>query len=327
MNTPPNHPSQPASKGSAAATPLQGVWIPAATPFGADGEVAPDLFVAHCRWLIAEGAAGIAPFGTTSEGNSLSAGEKALLLQALLDGGIAPSLLMPGTGACALPDAVAQTRAAVKAGCAAALVLPPFYYKAAVNDEGLFAFFSELIEQIGSQDLRICLYHIPPVAQMGFSLGLIDKLLARHGAVIAGLKDSSGNFEYTRSVLEAFPQLRVFAGSESFLLDTVRAGGAGCITATGNINIAQVADVYTRREQADAEALQQAITRRRKIVEAHPVIPSVKAALAEVHGRPDWARVRPPLLPLAAPARAALLDALRADGWTARNTTAQESFA
>ena len=302
-------------------TPLQGVWIPAATPFADDGSVDADLFVAHCRWLIAQGAAGIAPFGTTSEGNSLSASEKDRLLRALLAGGIEGARLMPGTGACALPDAVAQTRAAVAAGCAAALVLPPFYYKAAVNDDGLFAFFSELIEQVASTDLRICLYHIPPVAQVGFSLGLIERLLARHGELIVGIKDSSGNFDYTRSVLEAFPQMRVFAGSESFLLDTVRAGGAGCITATGNLNIGAIAQVFARRDEPGAEDRQQAITRRRRIVEAHPVIPSVKAALAEVHGAPAWANVRAPLLRLAAPARSALLEALRADGWVGGTPT------
>lgn len=308
-------------------TSLQGVWIPAATPFAADGSVDAELFVAHCRWLLAQGAAGIAPFGTTSEGNSLSAGEKEMLLHALLEGGVAASQLMPGTGACALPDAVAQTGAAVAAGCAAALVLPPFYYKAAVNDDGLFAFFSELIERVASPQLRICMYHIPPVAQVGFSLALIERLLARHGDSVVGIKDSSGNFEYTRSVLQAFPQLRVFAGSESFLLDTVRAGGAGCITATGNINIGAIAEVYARRNEPDADALQQAITRRRRIVEAYPVIPAVKAALAEVHGNPDWANVRAPLLRLEAKARSALLEALQADGWSAARTSSTESFA
>ncbi|MEO6407725.1 MAG: dihydrodipicolinate synthase family protein [Burkholderiaceae bacterium] len=294
---------------------LQGIWIPATTPFADNGSVDAGLFVAHCKWLIANGAAGIAPFGTTSEGNSLSASEKQTLLQALLAAGVPAAQLMPGTGACALPDAVAQTRAAVDAGCAAALVLPPFYYKAAINDDGLFAFFNELIEQVGSNDLRICLYHIPPVAQVGFSLALIERLLARHGELIVGLKDSSGNFEYTRSVLAAFPQLRVFAGSESFLLDTLRAGGAGCITATGNLNIRAISHVHARSEEADAPDLQQAITRRRRIVEGYPVIPAIKAALAQLHGAASWANVRAPLLPLEVKARGAVLDALAADGW------------
>ena len=294
---------------------LQGIWIPATTPFADNGSVDAGLFVAHCQWLLANGAAGIAPFGTTSEGNSLSADEKRTLLQALIGGGIPAAQLMPGTGACALPDAVAQTRAAVDAGCAAALVLPPFYYKAAINDDGLFAFFNELIEQVGSSELRICLYHIPPVAQVGFSLELIGRLLARHGDTIVGLKDSSGNFEYTRSVLQAYPQLRVFAGSESFLLDTLRAGGAGCITATGNLNIAAISQVHARQGEADAPALQAAITRRRKIVEGYPVIPSLKTVLAELHGAPAWANVRAPLMRLKDEPRRALFDALAADGF------------
>ncbi len=296
-------------------TPLQGIWIPAATPFADNGSVDTGLFVAHCKWLLANGAAGIAPFGTTSEGNSLSASEKQTLLRALIASGIPAAQLMPGTGACALPDAVAQTRAAAEAGCAAALVLPPFYYKAAIDDDGLFAFFNELVDRVGSNDLRICLYHIPPVAQVGFSLALIERLLARHGELIVGLKDSSGQFEYTRSVLAAFPQLRVFAGSESFLLDTLRAGGAGCITATGNLNIRAIAQVHARRDEADASDLQQAITRRRRIVEGYPVIPGIKAALAQLHGAASWANVRAPLMALDGARRDALLEALRADGF------------
>ena len=296
-------------------TPLQGIWIPATTPFADNGSVDAGLFVAHCKWLLANGAAGIAPFGTTSEGNSLSANEKQTLLHAMIAAGIPAAQLMPGTGACALPDAVTQTRAAVEAGCAAALVLPPFYYKSAINDEGLFAFFNELVDQVASRNLRICLYHIPPVAQVGFSLELIERLLARYGELIVGLKDSSGQFDYTRSVLAAFPQLRVFAGSESFLLDTLRAGGAGCITATGNLNIRAIADVHARRDAAEAPDLQQAITRRRRVVEAFPVIPAIKAALAQLHGAPAWAHVRAPLIALDAKRRETLLDALRADGW------------
>ena len=308
-------------------TPLQGIWIPATTPFAANGSVDAGLFIAHCKWLLANGAAGIVPFGSTSEGNSLSANEKQTLLQALLASGIPAAQLMPGTGACALPDAVAQTRAAVDAGCAAALVLPPFYYKAAINDDGLFAFFNELIEQVGSSDLRVCLYHIPPVAQVGFSLALIERLLARHGELIVGLKDSSGNFEYTRSVLAAFPQMRVFAGSESFLLDTLRAGGAGCITATGNLNIRAISQVHARRDEADAPDLQQAITRRRRIVEGYPVIPSIKAVLAQLHGAAAWANVRAPLMPLDDKARSALFEALRADGFSSVAQPALEEVA
>jgi 4-hydroxy-tetrahydrodipicolinate synthase len=292
---------------------FEGVLIPVCTPFAADGTPDARLLVAHCEWLLGQGAAGLAVFGTTSEANSLSVAEKRALLEALRAAGIDGSALMPGTGACAVPDAVELTRAALAAGARGVLMLPPFYYKA-INDDGLFAFYSEVIERVGSADLRVYLYHIPPVAQVGISFTLIERLLARYPEAVVGIKDSSGDWKHTRRLNEVFPGFEVFAGSESFLLGNLRAGGAGCITATGNINAAAIAQLFRRWRDADADDLQQAITRRRRLVESFPVIAAAKSVLAEIHRTPDWRRTRPPLVPLDDERRARLLQQLRADG-------------
>src|SRR5829696_1003540 len=94
---------------------LRGVLAPVLTPF--DDRLAPDVgrFVAHCRWLVAQGAA-LAIFGTNSEAASMSVGERLSLTDALLEAGVPASKLMPGTGASALTDAVELTRHASRAG-------------------------------------------------------------------------------------------------------------------------------------------------------------------------------------------------------------------
>src|SRR5215813_8033972 len=165
-----------------------GVIAPVLTPFGEDGGPDAERFVEHCQWLMATGCTALAPFGTTSEGNSLGLDERMELLEDLVDGGIEPSKLMPGTGACSLGDAVVLSRHAVDLGCGGVLMLPPFYYKAP-SEEGLFRFFAEVIEGVGDDRLKIYLYHIPPVAQVGFSLPLIGRLLREFPKTVVGLKD------------------------------------------------------------------------------------------------------------------------------------------
>ncbi|MDW3687582.1 dihydrodipicolinate synthase family protein [Cupriavidus sp. CV2] len=296
-----------------------GLWVPTSTPFAPNGSVDRNLFLTHCKALLDEGADGLAILGTTSEANSLSVSERADQLDLLIDNDISPSKLMPGTGACSIEDAVQLTSAATNAGCAGVLLLPPFYYKG-LSEDGLFAFLSELIERVGAAQLRLYLYHIPPVAQIGYSLPLIERLLKRYPNTIAGLKDSSGDFDNTLAVIRNFPQLHVFPGSETFLLDGLRAGAAGCISATGNINAKAIKEVYVRWKEPNADRLQAAITRRRKLVEAYPLIPAVKAVLAARYGDSAWNRVRAPLQSLDGDRASELTDQLAKDG-LARATT------
>jgi 4-hydroxy-tetrahydrodipicolinate synthase len=263
---------------------FSGVIAPVLTPFGEDGGPDVERFVAHCQWLMQEGCTALAPFGTTSEGNSLGIDERMELLEELADSDIEASQLMPGTGSCALADAVVLTRHAVDVGCGGVLMLPPFYYKAP-NEEGLFRFFSEVIEGVGDDRLKVYLYHIPPVAQVGFSLSLIGRLIKAFPATVVGLKDSSGDWSNTAAILEAYPQFEVFPGSEIFLLDGLRQGAAGCISATCNVSAAAIRNVYDNWRSADADRLQGAIAALRKAIQAYPMIPALKAIIA--HYRQD----------------------------------------
>lgn len=296
---------------------LRGVLAPVLTPFHAD--LTPDArrLAAHCRWLLAHGCAGLSPFGTTSEANSLSVEERENLLDAVLEGGVPAERLVPGTGSCALPDAVRLGAYAVRRGCAGALMLPPFYYKA-VGDDGLFRFFSEVIQRVGDGRLRVYLYHIPPVAQVGIGPKLVERLLRAYPRAIAGMKDSSGDMANTKAMLERFGKdgLDVFVGSERFLLEGMRAGGAGCITATGNVNPAAIDRLFREWSAPGAERLQEDVNAVRGLVEKVPVIPALKAIVASEAHDPAWLAVRPPLVELDPARREELVGSLRALGFS-----------
>jgi 4-hydroxy-tetrahydrodipicolinate synthase len=298
-----------------ASQPFAGVLVPVLTPFTATGEPDAGRFIAFCRWLLDQGADGLAIFGTTSEANSMSAGERMELLDRLIAAGIPAAKLMPGSGACAVTEAAALSRHAVGHGCGGVLMLPPFYYKG-MSDDGLFAFFSAVIDRVSASALKVYLYHIPPQTVLGLSLDLVGRLIKAYPSTVVGLKDSSGDWNNTAALLDRFPDFAVFPGSEVFLLDGLRKGGAGCITATGNVNVPGIRKVYENWKTPQADALQAEITLARKTIQAYPMVPALKRIVAHFHHDPEWATVRPPMLPLSEAQSAALLADLNKIGFT-----------
>ena len=286
---------------------ITGVLSPVVTPFKPDLSPDPDRFVRQCRWLLSQNV-GLAVFGTNSEANSLSVDEKIELLDRLVGAGLDPSRMMPGTGHCALPDSVRMTAHAVKLGCAGVLMLPPFYYKG-VSDDGLYRSFAEVIDRVGESRLRVYLYHIPPVAQVPITVPLVEKLLKAYPAQIAGMKDSSGDWNNTKSFLDAFAKagFDVFAGSETFLLRNMRNGGRGCISATANVHPGPIARLHDTWQSADADAQQARLDEIRSVFQKFPMIPALKAAIAHHGGDASWGTVRPPLVDLSAEQAKALM--------------------
>ncbi len=275
---------------------MQGVLSPVVTPFNDD--LAPDFdrWIAHCRWLQARDC-GLAVFGTNSEANSLSARERIGLLERGLEAGLDPTRMMPGTGSCALTEAVELTALAVKRGCSGVLMLPPFYYKG-LSEDGLYAFYSEVIQRVGDERLALYLYHIPQFAGVPILHGLIERLVKDYPRTVLGIKDSSGDWSNTKAMLDRFPDFGVFCGSESFLLDNMRNGGAGCISATANINAPAIVDLFNNWEKDNADDRQARVTRFRKAIEGFAMIPALKSTVAIVTDDPAWNTVRPPLMPL-----------------------------
>ncbi len=294
------------------ATRIRGVLAPVLTPFNHELEPDVDRFIAHCQWLIGNDA-GLAIFGTNSEAASLSVDERIFLTDALLGAGVPASRLMPGTGACSLSDAVTLTRHAVKNGAAGVLMVPPFYFKN-VSDDGLFAYYSEVIERVGDERLAIYLYHIPQFTQVPITLGLIERLLKRYPKTVAGAKDSSGDWNNSKAMIDTFGKdgFDVFPASESLLSKAMPIGGAGCISATVNMNPAGIHAVYEQWNSVQAESLQAQADTVRKIFQAVPMIPAMKHVVAEFARDPEWRFVRPPLCQLTEDVASDLLHQLRA---------------
>ena len=292
---------------------LLGVLCPVVTPFDANLDPDADRLIRQCQWLLTQNV-GLAVFGTNSEANSLSVDEKIELLDRLVAAGVDTSRMMPGTGCCALTDTVRLTAHAARLGCAGVLMLPPFYYKG-VSDDGIYASIAETIQRVGDDALRIYLYHIPPIAQVGFSVELIGSLVTDFPDTVVGIKDSSGDWNNTNAMLERhWDDFRIFVGSESFLLANMRNGGAGCISATANINPAAIDRLYREWRSDGADAQQQALDELRATIAEYPMIPALKASIAEFSGDDGWRTVRPPLVRLGKKQSAALAASLRGRG-------------
>lgn len=295
-----------------------GLWAPAVTPL--DDALLPDAerFIAHAKGLLADGCHGIGIYGTTGEATSFSIGEKEALLEKTLAAGIPPEQLMVGTGCAALSDTLQLTKRALALDCTKVLMLPPFYYKG-VSDDGLYASYAEVIERIGDPKLRIYLYHFPRLSMVPITHKVIERLIAAFPGTIAGLKDSSGDGESLQAYLNAFPQLAIFPGTETLMLAGLQNGGAGCITASANVNAPALRRLYDAWRAGDAEVatLQEQITAVRQVLQANPMIPTLKRILADQAGDVGWRRVRPPLTQLPDDVAAALQSKLAAVGFGA----------
>jgi 4-hydroxy-tetrahydrodipicolinate synthase len=278
---------------------FEGVIAPVSTPYGDDGAPDAERFAAHAAWLLQDGCTALAPFGTTSEANSLGLDERMEMLEELEDHGIDPAKLMPGTGMCSVADAITLTQHAVDVGCGGVLMLPPFYYKGP-SEEGLYRYFAQVIDGVADERLKVYLYHIPPVAQVGIPLSLIGRLVKAYPQTVVGLKDSSGDWANTKSILEAYPQLEIFPGSEAYLLDALRMGGAGCISATANVNAKMLRRLFDNWKGGEADKIQAEIGAIRKTFQAYPMIPFLKAVIGHYRSDPGWAKMRPPFVELPA---------------------------
>jgi 4-hydroxy-tetrahydrodipicolinate synthase len=294
---------------------IRGVLAPVLTPFNAQLAIDGTRFIAHCRWLVAQGA-GLAIFGTNSEAASIAVPERLALTEQLVAAGVPAARLMPGTGACALSDAVELTRQASRIGAAGALMLPPFFFKG-VSDDGLFAYYAEVIERVGSGCAPIYLYHIPQVSQVPITLELIERLLKRYPGVVAGAKDSSGDWANAKAMIDNFAGsgFDVFPASESLLSRSMPIGGAGCISATANLNPGGIRALIEGWNGPQAVQLQTQADTVRKIFQAAPMIPAMKYTVGHFANDPRWRTVRPPLVALPEAAGRHLLAQLDAAGF------------
>jgi 4-hydroxy-tetrahydrodipicolinate synthase len=278
--------------------PIRGVLAPLLTPFNDDSSIAIDLYVTHARRLLGQGCAGLVPFGTTGEALSVGIDERIAAMQALVDNGIDPAIMIPGTGVSNIADSARLSRACLDMGCSGVMTLPPFYFKA-VTEDGLYRHFVQLIEAIGSK-ARVYLYHIPPIAVVGIPPTLAARLHEEYPEQVVGIKDSSGEWDNTKALL-SIDGLIVYPGSELPLLEALDLGAPGCISATANLNATAIANVIGAYDRGDADAareLHEEVKRFRLLMQDYAPIPAQKRLLAIMTGDARWANVRPPLMPM-----------------------------
>ena len=283
-------------------TKLRGVIAAVATPIEETG--APDVPRATklARFLLDNGCNGLNVLGTTGEATSFSLDERKRVMSGYKAAALPMDRLMVGTGSAALADAIALTRHAAELGFAGALLLPPFYYKG-VPDDGLVAYVESIVQATAQTPIPIYLYHFPAQSGLPWHVALVRRLLDAFGSRIVGLKDSSGDMAYAREAAAISKSFDVFPSTEAVLLEARGGAFAGCISATANLNPDLCGRAWSNGEQS---ALDAAVTIR-KLFDGKALVSGVKALLAHIHADPALARVKPPLAPLAAADRAAVV--------------------
>ncbi len=272
----------------------QGTIAPILTPFEDDGRIARDLWISRAKWVLGQGAHFLSPFGTTGEALSVSLRERMQALEWLVEAGIAPDRLMPGTGVTALAETFQLSAHAVGLGCAAVMVLPSFFYTGA-GDNGQARYYSELIEKVAKPSMRVILYHIPQNSGVPVSPALTARLSKAFPDTVVAYKDSAGDWNNTAAVIAAAPGISVFPSSEAQLTKGLASGAAGCISATVNLNASAIRRLYdAARKGEDVTEADAAIKSFRKVIQDAGLIPAMKAVLAAKSGDRRWLNLRAP---------------------------------
>ncbi|MDP6887371.1 MAG: dihydrodipicolinate synthase family protein [SAR324 cluster bacterium] len=278
---------------------FSGIYTASLTPLTSSYEPNLPALVSHVEQLFESGSDGVAILGSTGEANSLTI-EQRLDIISYCGRTLAPERLMMGTGSCALQDAIRLTQASIEAGVFSVLVIPPFYYKPQ-SDESVIRYYSELISSVDDSRLRIIFYNFPKLSGYNFSTEILQEFKERFGDIAAGIKDSSGNWENMLSITKNVPNFMVYSGTETLLLNILREGGAGCITASANLLAPECQLVYQawrNDQQNTAEQVQKELNVLRKALESYQFVSELKGLMAEHTGSEHWQEMLPPFIPL-----------------------------
>ncbi|MGI6856495.1 dihydrodipicolinate synthase family protein [Mesorhizobium sp. 1B3] len=291
---------------------LRGVIAAAATPLTDDHAIDFDRLVGHCRYLLGEGGCdGINLLGTTGEATSFSLDQRLAAMQAVAASGLPLSRFMVGTGAAAFDDACRLTAEAKALGFAGALLLPPFYYKG-IDSDAVVAYVTAVTERVGPDGLSLYLYHFPANSGVPYAPDAVAWLRDHFPETLKGLKDSTGDLDYSGGLAKLLPGFDVFPSAEAAIGKAAELGLAGCISATANVTGPFAQAAFTGRTQAEREAALAEAVRIRAEIARFPLVAAVKETLALLSGEATWRRMMPPLSPLAGNERESLAKALRA---------------
>jgi len=275
-----------------------GVLTAALTPLDKNLNADYARLVKHLQWLLKRGNNGIGLLGTTGEANSFSVDERKKILEAVLDGGIPPDKLLVGTGCCSVTDTVALSRHAYSKNVGGILLLPPFYYKN-ITEAGLETYIDRVLDKIGENKIQIFLYHFPQLSGVPFTVSIIERLIKKYPKNIMGIKDSGGDWPHMEEILKAIPGFRLYTGNEKFLLQVLKAGGAGTISGNTNLTSPEAAAVYEAWKKGGGEKEQERLSVLSETLRMYQTIGTMKYIFSKLSGADDWLNVRPPNVILA----------------------------
>ncbi|NNE79386.1 MAG: dihydrodipicolinate synthase family protein [Silicimonas sp.] len=286
---------------------MEGVIAAVPTPIGTDRAPIQELFLEHCQWALDNGCDGLNVLGSTGEANSFDTNSRRTVMGWAAEG-LAKDRLMVGTGTPSLQETIGLTEYADDLGYGVALVLPPYYYKPA-TEEGLIGWYMALHDALRARSIQIYFYNFPQMTGINIPVDLISELAERAPDRFTGIKDSSGDLDYCRSIVAANDTLRVFPSSETALESAKADGFAGCISATTNITGTMAAQVWAAGETPPADLCAE-IARQRGVIAGPSLIANVKSLVATRVGDARWRAVLPPFIPLSESAGQDLRNAL-----------------
>jgi 4-hydroxy-tetrahydrodipicolinate synthase len=263
------------------------------TSFRADEALDLSRMAEQAKWCLSSGCNSVTLFGTTGEGASVGMSGREQVLGALSSADINGNDVVYCVAATSVHEALSQGRMALDFGCRGLLLTPPFYFKG-VTDEGLFTWFASVLEKLGPAARGVILYNIPSVTQIPLSVELIDRLKKQFPGIITGVKDSSGDWEYTQRLLDSHRDLAILIGDERYLAEGVRRGGQGAISGLANVCPAALRPLAMNGQEDER------VNRLVDEVLKYPVTPAVKALVARRTGDAAWLNVRSPFLRVSA---------------------------
>lgn len=217
---------------------FKGSIVPLVTPFR-DGQLDEAALVNLIEWQIASGSHGISVTGTTGEPSSLTLQERKRIIRLARDAVNGRVPFIPGTGSTNHAETLELTRYAEEVGADAALVITPYYSRP--SQEGLFRHFDAVAK---STALPVILYNIPGRTAVNLEIDTVARL-REHNPNLAGVKESNKDFEHVnRLLLKLGRDFAVYSGIELLCFPILAIGGAGYISATGNLLPKKVALLY-----------------------------------------------------------------------------------
>jgi 4-hydroxy-2-oxoglutarate aldolase len=279
---------------------IEGVFPPLPTPFAEDGSLAPDRIRENVERMNGAGLSGYLALGSNGEAFHVAPDEASAIWTAVVESAAPGMTILAGTGRLSTWETIEMTQRAADAGCAAALVLPPFYYRGSMTSDALRNHYEAVAD---SSPIPVLLYNVPATTGISIPLDVVADL-ARHPQIV-GIKDSSGDIARlaeTIRLTRGGDPFSVLSGNYAAFLPGLSFGIDGAILAVANVVPAECVSMKTlfqNGQTKEAGELHLRLLPVATAVTSQYGVPGLKVALdllAEAGGQGFYGG--PPRLPL-----------------------------